>query len=88
MEAKMHKLFMARCDDRGEARMVTAADCNACPHGSVVDNKSRVLCYGATKFFTVPCYYEMKASAMIAECEACSYGTVSVDRMRVFCNRL
>ncbi len=84
----MHKLFQARCDDRAEGRMVTAADCGRCPHGSVVDNRSRVLCRGATKFFMVPCYFDMKASATVADCEACPYGRVSEDRLRVFCDRL
>jgi len=88
MDAKMHKLFQTRCDDRSEGMIVSATDCGACPHGSVVDNRSRVLCRGATKFFTVPCYFEMKASATVSECEACPHGTVSEDRLRVFCNRL
>jgi len=88
MDAKMHKLFLTRCDETYEGVMVSAAECSACPHGSVVDNRSRVLCYGLTKFFTVPCYYDMKAAATMSECEACSYGSVSPDRMRVFCNRL
>lgn len=88
MEAKMHKLFLTRCDETLEGRMVTAADCSSCPHGSVVDNRSRVLCYGLTKFFTAPCYYDMRSAATLAECEACSYGTVSGDRLRVFCNRI
>ena len=88
METKMHKLFLTRCDERPEGRMVGSAECSACPHGSVVDNRSRVLCYGATKFFSVPCFYDMKASATVADCEACRYGTVSEDRMRVFCDRI
>lgn len=88
MDAKMHKLFLTRCDVLPEGRMVSAADCSACPHGSVVDNRARVLCYGATKFFTVPCFYDMRASATVAECEGCHYGRVSEDRMRVFCDRL
>ncbi len=88
METKMHKLFLTRCDEPPEGRMVGSAECSACPHGSVVDNRSRVLCYGATKFFSVPCFYDMKASATVADCEACRYGTVSEDRMRVFCDRI
>lgn len=88
METKMHKLFLTRCDERPEGRMVNAAECNACPHGSVVDNNSRVLCYGVTKFFSVPCYYDMKAAATVGECDACPWGVVSDDRARVFCNRI
>ncbi|MGD9963304.1 MAG: hypothetical protein AB7S97_05340 [Thermoplasmata archaeon] len=88
MESKMHKLFLTRCDERPEGGMVSAAECGACPHGSVVDNNSRVICYGATKFFYVPCYYEMKSSATVSECEACPWGVVSDDRSRVFCNRI
>ena len=40
------------------------------------------------KFFSAPCFYDMKASATVADCEACRYGTVSEDRMRVFCDRI
>lgn len=88
MGMKMHKLFLTRCDGRPEGRMVGAAECGACPHGSVVDNRSRVLCYGATKFFYVPCYYDMKSAATVADCEACRWGAVSDDRSRVFCDRM
>lgn len=88
MEAKMHKLFLTRCDDHPGSRMVSAADCSSCEHGSVVDNRARVICYGATKFFSVPCYYDMRASATVADCEACRWGTVSDDRTRVFCGRM
>lgn len=88
MDAKMHKLFLTRCDVRPEGRMVSAAECNSCAHGSVVDNSARVLCYGVTKFFMVPCFYDMRASATVADCEACSHGKVSDDRMRVFCSRM
>lgn len=84
----MHKLFMTRCDERPGGVMVGASDCIPCPHGSVVDNNSRVLCYGVTKFFTVPCYNEMKASATVTECDACPWGVVSDDRARVYCNRM
>lgn len=88
MEATMHKLFQTRCDDDPDAGLVSAVQCGSCSHGSVVDNRSRVLCYGATKFFTVPCYRELKASATVAECEACPQGRVSEDRLRVFCDSL
>lgn len=88
MESKTVKIFLTRCDEHPEGSMVSSADCSACPHGSVVDNRSRVLCYGATKFYSVPCFHEMRAAATVADCDACHYGTVSEDRMRVFCNRL
>lgn len=88
MEAKTHKLFLTRCDERPGTAMVSASDCSACPHGSVVDNRARVLCFGVTKFFTVPCFYDMKASATVAECDACPWGVVSDDRVRVYCNRI
>lgn len=87
MTQKMHKLFQTVCDV-GEAKMVSALECNRCPYGSVVDNRSRVLCGGITKFFVVPCYYEMKAAATLKECELCFYGKVSDDRLRVFCDRM
>jgi len=85
MSAKMHKIFMTRCDLR-ESRMVSAPDCNRCSRGSVVDNGSRVLCAGITKFFTVPCYFEMKSSSSVIECLRCPHGEVSQDRLRVFCD--
>ncbi len=88
MEGKVHKVFLTRCDEAPGSRMVNAAECNACPHGSVVDNNSRVLCYGVTKFFSVPCYYDMKASATVGDCDTCPWGVVSDDRARVFCNRV
>ncbi|MBU1158977.1 MAG: hypothetical protein KKE24_06535 [Candidatus Thermoplasmatota archaeon] len=87
MSAKMHKIFMTRCD-LGESRMVSAPDCSRCSHGSVVDNGSRVLCAGITKFFMVPCYFDMKASASIIECERCPHGEMSQDRLRVFCDAM
>lgn len=83
----MHKLFMTRCD-LGEQRMVTALDCGVCPHGSVIDNKSRVICAGETKFFSVPCGFDMRAAATVRDCEACPWGEVGPDRARVFCGRL
>lgn len=85
MDGKALKLFMTRCDE-GEPRAVSAVECGSCPHGSVVDNRSRVLCHGGTKFFSVPCYREMRASATVADCEACPHGRVSEDRLRVFCD--
>jgi hypothetical protein len=88
MTPKMHKLLTTRCDIRPDMPMVTAADCSRCPHGSVVDNRSRVLCYGVTKFFMVPCFYEMRAGATLDECDRCPHGEVSEDRMRVFCDRI
>jgi hypothetical protein len=88
MEAKMHKVFQTRCDALPGGRMVGAAECSACPHGSVVDNRARVLCYGVTKFFSVPCYYDMKAAATVEDCVTCHWGSVSDDRSRVFCSRM
>jgi hypothetical protein len=88
MSAKMHKLFVTRCDIRPDMPTVSAVECSACPHGSVVDGRSRVLCYGVTKFFTVPCCYDMRAGATLADCEKCPHGEVSTDRLRVFCDRL
>lgn len=88
MAGKMHKLFLTRCDETPMGSMVSSAECDACPHGSVVDNRARVLCYGVTKFFSVPCSYDMKASATVADCQACPWGSVAEDRSRVFCDRL
>jgi hypothetical protein len=82
-----HKMFLTTCD-LGVPRAVSAADCATCPHGSVVDNKSRVLCQGATKFFLAPCFYDMKAAATVYECEACLFGEIGQDRLRVFCSRI
>jgi len=82
-----HKLFLTTCD-LGEPRSVSASDCELCPHGSVVDNKSRVFCAGATKFFVTPCFYDMRASATIAECESCRWGEIGPDRIRVYCSRM
>jgi hypothetical protein len=54
----------------------------------VVDNRTRVLCDGGTKFFLAPCFYDMRASATVYECEACRFGEIGEDRMRVFCSRM
>jgi len=67
---------------------VSAADCQRCPNGSVVDGRSRVLCVGETKFFSTPCYFGMRASATVNDCLACRYGTVGADGLRVLCDRL
>ena len=85
MTRKMHKLFLAVCD-LGEPRPVTADDCKLCPHGSVVDNKSRVICGGVTKLFMAPCYCDMRAAATVYDCEKCEHGEVGDDRIRVFCS--
>jgi len=87
MTRKQHKMFLTTCD-LGEHRPVSAADCSNCPHGSVVDNKSRVLCHGETKFFLAPCFYEMRAAATMYECESCRFGEIGEDRLRVFCSRM
>lgn len=86
MTQKMHKLFQTNCD-LGEPRLVVASDCERCPHGSVVDKKSRVICGGVTKFFLAPCFYDMRAAATIYDCEKCPWGEVGEDRTRVFCSR-
>jgi hypothetical protein len=87
MTQKMHKLFLTTCD-LGEERSVNASECESCPHGSVVDGKSRVICGGVTKFFYAPCCYEMRSAATIYDCAKCSFGEVGQDRIRVFCSRL
>ncbi len=87
MTQKMHKMFLAMCDLR-EARSVNASECGSCPHGSVVDGKSRVICDGVTKFFVAPCFNEMRSAATIYDCAKCEFGEVGDDRMRVFCSRM
>jgi len=87
MTQKMHKLFLTTCD-LGEARSVNASECESCPHGSVVDGKSRVVCGGVTKFFYAPCCYEMRSAATIHDCAKCEFGEVGQDRIRVFCSRM
>ena len=87
MPQKMHKLFLTMCD-LAEPRSVTAAECSTCPHGSVIDNKTRVICSGEMKYFTAPCYYDMRAAATVAECENCSFGEIGPDRLRVYCDRM
>jgi len=54
----------------------------------VIDNKTRVICKGQTKFFVTPCYYDMRASATVHDCEECKFGEVGDDRLRVLCSRL
>lgn len=87
MSKIQHKLFLTTCD-LGEPRSVSALDCSRCPRGSVVDNRSRVLCEGETKFFVVPCLYDMRAAATLYDCEKCAFGEVGEDRLRVFCSRI
>ena len=87
MNAKVHKLFMTRCDMH-ETRMVSATDCQLCPKGSVIDGRSRVVCAGETKFFTTPCFFDMRASATVHDCTKCRFGTIGDDGLRVFCDRL
>jgi hypothetical protein len=87
MSRIQHKLFLATCDI-GEPHPVSAADCSRCPRGSVVDNKTRVICDGQTKFFLAPCLYDMRAAATVLECEKCRFGEVGEDRLRVYCSRL
>ena len=85
MTRTMHKLFLAVCD-LGEPRPVTADDCKLCPHGSVMADKSRVMCRGVTKFFMASCNYDMRSAAMIGDCERCDYGEIGEDRVRVYCS--
>jgi hypothetical protein len=87
MNQKVHKLFLASCDV-GEPRSVTASDCIRCGKGLVIDNKTRVVCGGTTKFFVTPCYFDMRASATVHDCEECKFGEIGDDRLRVFCSRL
>lgn len=87
MTQQMHKLFLTRCD-LAEPRSVGPSDCERCPHGSVVDRRSRVICGGATKFFIAPCFYEMRSAATVDDCEKCHWGEVGADRTRVFCSRM
>jgi len=87
MPQVMHKLFLTRCE-LGEPRQVSAQDCEKCPHGSVIDSRTRVICEGATKFFVAPCYFDMRAAATVDECEKCHFGEVAPDRLRVYCNRI
>ena len=86
MSPKMHKLFMTRCDLE-EERRVSAADCERCSRGSVVDRRSRVLCAGQMKFFVTPCYFGMRAAATVHDCEDCRFGQVDADGLRVLCSR-
>ncbi len=86
MTPKVHKLFLTRCSLE-EPRQVSASDCERCPIGSVVDRRSRVLCDGATKFFSTPCYHGMRSSATVVDCTACRHGSVSDDRLRVLCEK-
>lgn len=86
MTQKQHKLFLAICD-LAEPRSVSAADCSLCPHGSVIDNRTRVICDGVTKFYVTPCFYDMRAAASLSECGNCKFGEIGEDRMRVFCSR-
>ena len=87
MSQKIHKLFLTTCNV-GEARSVTASDCTKCGRGMVIDNKSRVICRGCTKFFVTPCYFELRASATVHDCEECEFGEIGEDRLRVFCSKL
>ncbi len=87
MSQKVHKLFLATCDI-GEARSVTATDCAKCGRGSVIDNKSRVICCGSMKFFVTPCFLNLRCSATVYDCEECEFGEIGDDRLRVFCSRL
>ena len=84
---KQHKLFMTVCD-LGEPHSVTAFDCEHCPHGSVIDARSRVMCGGVTKFFLAPCFFDMRAAATVHECDKCGFGEVGEDRVRVYCSRI
>lgn len=86
MDKGMHKLFLTTCE-RGERRSVNANECGTCPHGSVIDNKTKVLCSGSLKFFSTPCFFDMRVSATVNECEECPYGEIGDDRLRVFCSR-
>jgi hypothetical protein len=86
MNRQTHKLFLTTCD-LAEPRSVSATDCERCPHGSVVDNKSRVICSGVTKFFLAPCYFDMRAAATVLDCAGCRFGEIGEDRLRVYCSR-
>jgi hypothetical protein len=87
MNPKMHKLFLTHCDME-ESRQVSASDCQRCPRGSVVDERSMVICCGVVKFFVTPCFYDLRASASVKDCLKCRFGTVVEDRLRVLCDRL
>ncbi len=87
MGPKVHKLFLTSCG-AAEPRPVTASDCLRCGRGMVIDNKSCVICRGQTKFFSTPCYFDMRASATIRDCEKCEFGEIGDDRLRVLCSRL
>lgn len=87
MSQQMHKLFLTTCD-YDQPKSVSASDCERCPHGSVVDNKSRVICVGVTKFFLAPCYFDMRAAATVIDCAQCRFGKLGEDRLRVYCSRL
>ncbi|HEX9908795.1 MAG TPA: hypothetical protein VGB78_10095 [Thermoplasmata archaeon] len=86
--AQQLKLFKTMCDFGGEPRLVSAEDCGFCPHGSVVDNRSRVICAGVTKFFVTPCCFDMKAAATMYDCKICLHGEVAQDGLRVICSRI
>ena len=86
MVAKVHKLFLTDCE-RGEALRVRAPDCEACPLGSVIDGRSRVVCSGQMKFFSTPCYHGLRPSATVRDCEECRFGEVGPDRLGVLCSR-
>lgn len=86
MNKQMHKLFLAKCDF-DEPRQVSATECLKCPRGTVVDNMSKVICSGETKFFMALCLYDMRSAATVDDCEKCAYGLVGQDRLRVFCSR-
>lgn len=86
MGAKVHKVFLARCDMK-EAQMIRATDCETCPLGSVIDGRSRVICSGQTKFFCAPCYHGMRPAATVRDCDDCRFGDVGPDRMSVLCQK-
>ncbi|UCE91518.1 MAG: hypothetical protein JSV90_09000 [Methanobacteriota archaeon] len=86
MSAKVHKLFLTRCGLQ-ENRTVSASDCEACPLGSVIDARSRVICSGQTRFFSTPCYYGIRPAATVCDCEDCRFGEVGPDRASVICQK-
>ena len=86
MHEGMHRLFLAKCERK--MKTVSAAECERCEHGMVVENKAMVICGGMTKFFVTPCLVDMKAAATVNDCDNCQWGELGEDRLRVYCCKL